>query len=410
MHYNTIVIGAGPAGLFVSQMLAKQNLKVLLLERNAKAGKKLLLSGGGQCNFTHVGAINHFFECYGDHAKFLKKALLTFDNQMCMDFFEKAGVDYHIFPNGKVFPRSMKSEDILNALLLNCQLANVEIKYNSTVEDVTAYDTMFTLETNQKQRYFCDHIVIATGGKSYPKTGSDGTSYILAENLGHSITQPKPSLTDIRVKDKRFTVLSGLSFEKVEITVWHANKKIISYQEDLLFTHKGLSGPAILNASRWMNKNDIITINFLYPKTYEQIKDYFTQYIDENGKEELITLLKRLKLPKSFCQVICEYINVDEHMLCAKLPKKMRETIIQVLTKCPFEIETLGGFHIAMATAGGISLKEVNPTTMESRKQKGLYFSGEVLDIDGNTGGYNLQAAFSTAYLCAQSITTKTQK
>jgi predicted Rossmann fold flavoprotein len=410
MHYKTIVIGAGPAGLFVSQMLAKQNQKVLLLERNAKAGKKLLLSGSGQCNFTHAGDITSFFECYGDHAKFLKKALLTFDNKMCMDFFQKHGVDYHAFSNGKVFPRSMKSEDVLNTLLLSCQRANAEIKYNSMAEQITVYDTVFTIETNHKERYFSDSVVIATGGKSYPKTGSDGTGYALAESLGHSIIKPKPALTDIRIKDKRFAVLSGLSFEKAEITIWHEGKKVNAYHDDLLFTHKGLSGPAILNASRWMNENDTVTVNFLYPRTYEQIKDYFIENVSENGKEELITFLKKLKLPKSFCQVICEILNVDEHILCAKLPKKSREAIVQMLTKCPFEIEALGGFHMAMTTAGGISLKEVNPTTMESRKQKGLYFIGEVLDVDGNTGGYNIQAAFSTAYLCAQSIIGKTKK
>ncbi len=410
MHYNTIVIGAGPAGLFAAQMLAKQNLKVLLLERNAKAGKKLLLSGSGQCNFTHAGDMIHFLKCYGEHSRFLKKALLTFDNQMCMDFFQKSGIAYHILPSGKVFPKSMQSEDILDTLLLNCQLANVEFSYNSLVEDITVYDTLFTVETNHNKRYFSDHIIIATGGKSYPKTGSDGSGYILAEHLGHQIIEPKPALTDVRVKDRSFSVLSGLSFQQIELAVWHEHKKVIAYQDDLLFTHKGLSGPVILNASRWINNNDHITINFLYPRTYEEANSYFTKHLSEFGKEELITFLKRLNLPKSFCQVICESLQIDPHILCAKLPRKMREALVQALTKCPFEIESLGGFHMAMATAGGISLKEVNPSTMESRKQKGLYFAGEVLDIDGNTGGYNIQAAFSTAYLCAESIKNKIKK
>ncbi|WP_069997717.1 NAD(P)/FAD-dependent oxidoreductase [Cellulosilyticum sp. I15G10I2] len=410
MHYNTIVIGAGPAGLFISQLLAKQNLKVLLLERNAKAGKKLLLSGSGQCNFTHAGPISHFFECYGDHAKFLKKALTTFNNKMCMDFFEKSGIAYHIYPNGKVFPKSMKSEDVLNALLVSCQLSNVDIRYNSLVEDVTVYDTIFTVETNDNKRYFSDNIVIATGGKSYPKTGSDGIGYSLAQRLGHGIVEPRPALTDVRVKDKSFVGLSGLSFEQVEITIWHNHKKVIAYQDGLLFTHKGLSGPAILNTSRWMRKGDCITINFLYPKTYEEVKAFFTNHLSESGKEELITFLKRLNLPKSFCVTVCNHLQADPHILCAKLPRKMREEIVQYFTKFPFEVEAVGGFHMAMATSGGVWLKEVNPSTMESRKQKGLYFVGEVLDIDGNTGGYNIQAAFSTAYLCAESIKEKTKK
>ncbi|MDF2595230.1 MAG: hypothetical protein K0R69_1571 [Clostridia bacterium] len=408
MHYHTIVIGAGPAGLFVSQMLAKQNRKVLLLERNTKAGKKLLLSGSGQCNFTHDGDIDTFFDCYGDHGKFLKKALHTFDNKMCMKFFQRAGVDYQIFPNGKVFPKSMSAQTILDKLLLTCQLANVELKYNSLVNHIAVYDSLFAVETSQKERYLSDHIIIATGGKSYPKTGSDGTGYMLAEKLGHTIIEPRPALTDVRIKNHKLAHLSGLSFDQVEVTVWHENKKVIAYQDDLLFTHKGLSGPAILNASRWMAKKDQLTINFLYPSSYEETKSYFQQQLPSNGKEELITFLKKLKLPKSFCQLICEVLMIDEHTLCAKLSKKNREELVQMLTKCLFEIDELGGFHLAMATAGGVHLKEVNPTTMESRKQKGLYLIGEVLDVDGNTGGYNLQAAFSTAYLCAKSLNSKT--
>ncbi len=410
MHYTTIVIGAGPAGLFVSQMLAKQNQKVLLLERNAKAGKKLLISGSGHCNFTHAGNIELFLGRYGDHGKFLKKSLTSYTNEMCMDFFQKSGVAYQIMPNGKVFPKSMNSEDILNALLRNCQLANVEIKYNSHVTHLSVYDTVFTVETADKQRYFSDQVILASGGKSYPKTGSDGTGYFLAEKLGHSIIEPRPALTDIRVKNRTFTTLAGLSFDQVELTIWHENKKVIAYQDDLLFTHKGLSGPVILNTSRWIVPGDLVTVNFLHPRSYEEVKAYFLDAINDQGKEELITFLKKLKLPKSFCMALCEMIDVDMHMLCAKIPKKIRESLVRFLTKCPFEVEALGGFHMAMATAGGISLKEVNPSTMESRKQPGLYFIGEILDIDGDTGGYNLQAAFSTAYLCSEHIKRKLKK
>ncbi|MDF2878176.1 MAG: hypothetical protein K0S30_1272, partial [Clostridia bacterium] len=284
---------------------------------------------------------------------------------------------------------------------------NVELKYNSLVNNIAVYDSLFAVETSQKERYLSDHIIIATGGKSYPKTGSDGTGYMLAEKLGHTIIEPRPALTDVRIKNHKLAHLSGLSFDQVEVTVWHENKKVIAYQDDLLFTHKGLSGPAILNASRWMSKKDQLTINFLYPKSYEETKIYFQQQLPSSGKEEIITFLKKQKLPKSFCQLVCEVLMIDEHLLCAKLSKKTREELVQMLTKCLFEIDEMGGFHIAMATAGGIHLKEVNPTTMESRKQKGLYLIGEVLDVDGNTGGYNLQAAFSTAYLCAKSLNSK---
>lgn len=404
MHYNTIIIGGGPAGLFAAQALAKKQQRVLLLERNKGAGKKLLISGAGQCNFTHAGDIKDFFNCYDDKAKFLKKALLAFDNKKTMRFFEEAGVAYTIFPNNKVFPKSMKSMDILNALVVQCQKANVEMIYNELVSHISVYDEIFTVETSSGKRYFGNQVVIATGGKSYAHMGSDGTGYVLAQNLGHQIVEPRPALTDVRLDETTFKVISGVSVKKAHVTIWREQKKINSYVGDLLFTHKGLSGPAIINSSRWMRAGDVLHVNFLYPKSYETVKAYFASEVAQRGKEEIITFLKQFELPRTLCQVLCQRISLDEHTTCAEISKKQREALVDQLTRCPFTISHLGGFHIAMVTAGGVHLKEVNPTTMESRKQKGLYFIGEVLDVDGDTGGYNIQAAFSTAALCAESI------
>ncbi|MBU3803257.1 MAG: NAD(P)/FAD-dependent oxidoreductase [Candidatus Cellulosilyticum pullistercoris] len=401
MHYNTIIIGAGPAGLFTAQALGKNKKSVLVLERNKRAGRKLLISGAGQCNFTHAGPIEDFLECYHHQSKFIKKALFSFDNEKTMKFFEEAGVPYQIFPNQKVFPKSMKSEDILNALLKACQVGNVEILYNELVTHITTYDGIFTIETASGTRYFSDHVVISTGGKSYAQLGSDGKGYELAQQLGHTIINPKPALTDVRFHSNPYKEISGVSVKEVELTIWRDEKKVKAYVGDLLFTHRGISGPVIINSSRWMETGDLLTVNFLYPKTYEEIKNFFSEHLADRGKEEVITFLKQFKLPKNLVQMLCQQIDVDEHTPCSQINKKMRESIVTMLTKCPFKVDALGGFHIAMATAGGVHLKEVNPTTMESRKQKGLYFVGEVLDIDGITGGYNIQAAFSMANLCA---------
>ena len=198
--------------------------------------------------------------------------------------------------------------------------------------------------------------------------------------------------------------LPGISFSEVQATLYRNNIKITQNIDSILFTHKGLSGPVILNMSRWMEANDSITVNFLYPYSYEDIRDLFAKEIPQRGKEEIITYLRNYKLPKSFCYAICKLATISEHTFCSNLTKKQRVDLVNILTRCEFTVDNLGGFNVAMATAGGIYLKEINPTTMESRKHNGLYFIGEVLDIDGDTGGYNIQAAFSTAHLCSKHI------
>lgn len=404
MHFHTIIIGAGPAGLFAAQALGQNGKSVLVLERNQRAGRKLLISGAGQCNFTHAGNMDDFLECYHDQAKFLKKALFSFTNQDTMNFFEKMGVPYHIMPNQKVFPKSMKSGDILDALLKACQRGNVRIEYQQMVNQITIYDGIFTVEVEDGKRYFGNHVVIATGGKSYAHLGSDGSGYQLAQNLGHTVVEPRPALTDVRLQSTPYKAIAGISVPGVALTIWRQGKKVKDCYGDLLFTHKGLSGPAIINSSRWMETGDELTINLLHPRTYEEIRQMFCESLAKSGREEVVTYLKRINLPKNLISLLCEQIGLDEHMPCAKVNREMREKLVVQLTKCPFKVDALGGFHIAMVTTGGIHLKEINPTTMESRKNKGLYFIGEVLNVDGITGGYNLQAAFSTAYLCVQHL------
>lgn len=407
MHYHTIIIGAGPAGLFAAQMLGQNRKSVLILERNPRAGRKLLISGAGQCNFTHAGPIEDFLMCYHDQGKFIKKALYSWTNLDTMRFFEEMNVPYQIYPNQKVFPKSMKSEEVLAALLRACQMGNVTIEYEQTVTQLEVYDGIFAIETQEGKRYFSDHVILATGGKSYAQLGSDGLGYELAKRLGHTVISPHPALTDVRLNASPYKSISGIAVQNVALTIWRDQKKVYSNVGDLLFTHKGISGPVIINSSRWMKENDSLTINLLHPSTYEEIKDYFSNCLAQRGKEEVITFLKTLKLPKNLLQILCQQINLDEHTPCAQVNRKTREALVTILTKCPFKVDQLGGFHIAMVTAGGVHLKEVNPTTMESRKQKGLYFVGEVLDVDGITGGYNIQAAFSTAYLCAKHLIDK---
>lgn len=405
MQYHTIVIGGGPAGLFAAGEIGKSNKKVLLLEKNQMAGKKLLISGSGQCNFTHAGEIEDFFGRYGKNDKFLKKAFKSFTNQDAMKFFEKLGVALEIRENQKVFPKSKKSSSILEALLLHCRKNNVTIKYEKKVSHLSVYDGIFTVETEDGKRYFSDHVIIATGGKSYPLTGSTGDGYGLAEMLGHVVVEPKPALTYVTTHEKDFAALSGIAFPNAWMSVWRDEKKMFEKTGSVLFTHKGLSGPLILDSTRWIEAGDKVILNFMHPRTFEEIRSCFAEEIPSRGKEQILTYLtKEQGLIKSFAQLICQLAKVEEDKVCARMSKEERESIVNLLTKCPFNVSGLGGFHAAMVTVGGVSLKQVNPTTMESRKQKGLYFIGEVLDIDGDTGGYNIQAAFSMAHLCASHV------
>lgn len=405
MHYHTIIIGAGPAGLFAAGAIGKSGKKVLVLEKNSQAGKKLLISGSGQCNFTHGGPIEDFFSRYGDHEKFIKKALTAFTNEDTIRFFENEGVSSELRENGKVFPKSSKSLDVLNALLMSCKKHNVEIHYNQAVQQINLYDEIFTLETEAGKRYFADHVVIATGGRSFPHLGSTGDGYTLANSLGHTVIKPRPALTYVTTHERVYCELSGISFKNAGVTLWHDNKKVIDRKGSLLFTHKGLSGPVILDATRWMEPGDVLTVNYLYPLSYEEVREQFAKEIPLRGKETVLNYLKQFEpLTRSFCETVLTHLNIPLDQTCARLSKKERENLVNELTKCTFNLSGIGGMNSAMVTAGGISLKEINPTTMESRKQKGLYCIGEVLDIDGDTGGYNIQAAFSTAYLCAKHL------
>lgn len=404
-NYDAIVIGAGPAGLFAAINTGGQNRKVLVLERNSSAGKKLLISGAGQCNLTHEGDIKEFLNYYGNNGRFMKHSLFKFTNDDLMNFFRKRGLDLISNENGKIFPETLKAADVLNVLLNACCERKVNIKYNQRVEDVI-YDeekSRFHIKTKESE-YLSKILVIATGGKSYGNTGSTGDGYTFAKKLGHTVERPAPSLTPLYMKNYPFEDLSGISFENTPISVWRNNKKIKSSKGDVLLTHRNISGPGILNFSRYVLPGDIIRINFIGAKSEEEFRTEFIKKISSSGKLMIKTILREYPLSKRFIDKIIEIADISEKLKCAELNKKTRNRLVEMLISFPMVVDRLGDFHLAMATRGGVSLKEVSPKTMESRIIKGLYFAGEVLDIDGDTGGYNIQAAFSMGKLAAEAI------
>lgn len=406
MKYDVVIIGAGPAGLFSA--LSLNNKRVLLVEKNKQSGKKLLLSGAGQCNYTNNCSIEEFLKKYGDKGRFLKTALYSFTNKNTVDFFKERGLDSLIREDNKVFPITLKSSDVLDILLKSCREKGVEIKYEEAAEK-SIYDekkNMFLIKTN-KSTYAAENLIVAAGGKTYPNTGSTGDGYTLAESFGHRIIEPREALAPVYAENYQFKELSGISFENIDVALWRNNKKISEFKGDFLFTHVNISGPVILNNSRFFEKKDILKINFSSYKNTEEFKKYFDDLIINSGKLNVKTVIKKLNLPNRFADKIMELSGVREDLTCSQLDKTKRKKLAELISNHPFEVLRLGGPNIAMVTKGGVCTDEINSKTMESKLKEGLYFAGEVIDFDGDTGGYNIQAAFSTGKLAAESINKK---
>lgn len=406
MKYDVIVIGAGAAGLFAA--LSIKDKSVLLLEKNSSAGKKILLSGAGQCNYTNNCEMNEFLTRYGEKGRFLKTALFGFTNKQTMEFFQKSGFPAIIREDGKVFPASFKSSDIVDALTEKCRENNVKILYDASVEKVSRDEgeNMFLVKA-EKTTHACTKLIIAAGGKSYPNTGSAGDGYDFAKSLGHTIEQPKPCLTPVYVEYYPFRDLAGISFENIRISLWRNNKKIKEFSGDMLFTHVNISGPVILNNSRYMEKGDVIKINFTHFSNAEDFKSDFEKMIFSSGRYNVKTVLKSLDMPRRFTDKIMEISGIEEDKMCSELDKNKRKKLMEILCEHSLTVERLGDYNIAMATKGGVNTAEINQKTMESKIVPGLYFAGEVIDYDGDTGGFNIQAAFSTGHLAAESINKK---
>ena len=403
MIYDVIIIGAGAAGLFSA--LSLKNKKALLIEKNNAPGRKLLISGAGQCNYTNNCDLQEFLKRYGSKGRFLKSALFNFSNIDAIKFFEKHEVKSYVREDGKVFPESLKAEDVLNTLIYCCKASGVEFMYNSPTEKIMYHnlDKFFTVKTS-KSSFAAYNVIIATGGMSYPNTGSAGDGYRLAESLGHKIETPTESLTPVYTDGYDFKDIPGISLENIGVTLWRSNKKINEFKGDFLFTHVNISGPVILNNSRYMEKGDVLRVNFTAFKNSEEFKNDFENLILTSGKNNIKTVLKKYNLPRRFIEKIMELAGVDEEMKCSQLDKSKRKKLTELISDYPFKVKRLGGFHMAMVTKGGISTGEINMKTMESKIIPHLYFAGEVIDYDGDTGGFNIQAAFSTGKSAADAI------
>lgn len=398
-EYDVIVIGTGPAGLFCAAHLAPA--KVLVLEKMKLPGRKLLLAGSGQCNLTHAGDVKTFAANYGDHGNFVKPSLMACSNESVTDFFEHRGVPVFTNENDKVFPVSLRADDVLDALLYACDEAGVEINYSEGVKSIIPNPNGYVVESFFAT-YRAKYVVIATGGMSYPGTGSTGDGYALAKSLGHTIVSPEPSLTPVYADDHPLRDLSGISLP-AKVSIWRDGKKLMTREGDLLITRFGYSGPVILDASRWMRAGDVLRISFT-PLSPGETDALLKERTAASGGKQVQNLLSGLSCPDRLTRALVEVSGIPEGTTGGQLTAKMRASLVENLTAFPVTISRLGDFNAAMCTAGGVSLAEINKKTCESKIAPGVFFAGEVMDIDGDTGGYNIQAAFSTGFVVAKTI------
>ena len=397
------IVGGGPAGLFCALQAAGEGRSVTVFEKKPAPGRKLLVAGSGQCNITHDGEIADFLSHYGDHGAFLRPALMNLTNRDLIAFFSDRGLAMETEPGGKVFPVTRRSADVLAVLLAECAARGVDVRCDEPVRAVERDGDGFVVRT-AKATARAGILVIATGGASYPATGSTGDGYAFARALGQPVTEVAPALAPVYVEDYPFADLAGISFQNLALTIYRDGKRARRQTGDLLFTHTGLSGPGILDASRSILPGDVLRVTFFSGANAEEARKRVVDAVSAGGARQVKTVLVDLALPERFVRRLLDLAGVPPGETCARLPKKARSALAASLAEFPFRIERLGGFGEAMATRGGVALEGINQKTMASRAVENLYCIGEVLDIDGDTGGYNLQAAFSTAALAARHI------
>lgn len=401
--FDVAVIGGGPAGMMAAGRAAEMGARVVLLEKNASLGKKLLITGKGRCNITQAEFdVKELVKKYGKNGKFLFSSLSTFGPEEVVGFFEERKVPTKIERGGRVFPLSDKAGDILKVLEKYLKKNNVKVIFNCKVVEFIGDGKKIKSLKLKNQEILADKYILATGGKSYPATGSTGDGYEWAKSLGHVIIPPTPALVPIKTKENWVKNLQGLSLKNVEIKLFQNNKKQDSRFGEMLFTHFGLSGPIVLDISKkvieLMAKGEVIISLDLKPVlTPEQLDARLQKDFKANLKKDFINYLPEL-LPKKIIPVMIELFGIDERKKINFITRDERKKLINLLKDLRFTADGTTGYAQAIVTSGGVSTKGVNSKTMQSRIISNLYLAGEILDLDGPTGGYNLQICWSTGH------------
>lgn len=404
---KVIVVGGGPAGMIAAATAAENGADVILLEKKEQVGRKLKITGKGRCNITSAEEDN-FIAGYAKNGRFLYSALNEFSNFDVIRFFNSRGLKTRVERGKRVFPETDNADDVVKILYDNMKKAGVKVYTNIPVQKVNPVNTGFSVFSD-KDEFFADAVIIATGGMSYPGTGSTGDGYKWAESLGHTIVELRPGLVPLVAEEQWVRELQGLSLRNVKATAYQADgKKIADDFGEMLFTHFGVSGPIILSLSRKIGdylakKQDFVNLQIDYkPALSEEqlekrIQRDFEKYSRKMFKNALNDLLPQKLIP---VMVALSEINPDKPV--NQITKEERKKLLSLLKRFPLTIIGTRSIKEAIITTGGVNVKEVDPKTMQSKLIKGLFFAGEILDIDGYTGGYNLQVAFSTGYVAGK--------
>ena len=422
--WDIIIIGGGPAGLMAGARAAARGRRTLLLDKNIMPGAKILISGGGRCNLTHACDARGIIDALGPQGKFLHSALAAFGPNEVVEFFHAEGVPTYVESDtGKVFPKSDRSSDVLAVLLrrlksAGCELATSEplIELEGDGDSASAGSKNGFRLTTSKRTLFAEKVLIATGGKSYPDCGTTGDGYRFAEKLGHTIVPPRPALVPISTNIEAIRALQGITLPDVLTRVMepagYGNRKnprcLASRRGALLFTHFGLSGPAVMDISRFITGYEkdhrlVLEIDLLPEIREKPLEEMIARECAENGKKTAATLFDRWT-PHRVAMAVFPQTDVDPLRRLAEFSKEERCSLIHGVKHFCVPISGTLGFRHAEVTAGGVALAEVDSRTMQSKKRQNLYFSGELLDLDGPIGGYNLQIAFSTGFLAGESL------
>ena len=406
--YDCIIVGGGAAGMMAAITAAGLGKSTLLLEKMNRCGKKISITGNGRCNVTNNCTSDDFFANIPTNPRFLYSAYAGFNSQDCMDFFERLGVPLKTERGNRVFPVSDKAEDIVRALEQGCEDYGVNRIFSKVTEIITEDGAVKGVKCGSRT-YFAPSVLIATGGKSYPGTGSDGDGYRFAEELGHTVTDIKPSLVPIESDDEYCREMMGLSLKNVVLTLKDTvkNKVVFSEMGEMLFTHFGVSGPLVLSASSHIPQVEsgryIFYIDLKPALDEKKLDERILRDFKEIPNRIFANSLSKL-LPSKMIPTVVELSGIDGEKQVNSVTKQERQRLVSLLKAFPVHIRSFRPIAEAIVTSGGVKVSEVSPKTMESKLVKGLYFAGEILDVDGYTGGFNLQIAFSTGCLAGENM------